>query len=61
MLRRVFRHKIRHYDEKRVIAPRTLSKKTAVLIVCNFVPAPVLIMIHSLFSRLKYRGREAFL
>ena len=47
--------------QKRVIAPRTLSEKTAVLIVCNFVPAPVLIMIHSLFSRLKYRGREAFL
>ena len=39
-------------DEKRVIAPHTLSKKITILILFNFVLAPV--PIHSMFSRLKY-------
>ena len=39
-------------DEKCVIVPLTLSKKTTILILCNVVLSPV--PIHSFFSRLKY-------
>ena len=39
-------------DEKCVIVPLTLSKKTTILILCDVVLSPV--PIHSFFSRLKY-------
>ena len=46
------RHNDVFRDEKGVIAPHTLIKKNTILILCNFVLAPV--PIHSFISRLKY-------
>ena len=46
------RHNDVFRDEKGVIALHTLIKKNTILILCNFVLAPV--PIHSFISRLKY-------